>query len=1155
MVSSSFTNLSIRKFREHIQSNTEETDDEMAWHSRTADPVRTSRCGDGHVQERQGMKKELRGILAAALTAMPVILCMVVLGAGSTVHAQDEEKKLNREWESDSSGIISYEKSLLNREKDGNGFELLVRTDETVTAVKAAVWTKENGQDDLIWYELEEGSWEKNGQTYNQRAEILIAEHGNEAGYYETDLYAYSKKRQADVLRTEAFMAGYLRVGDAYFLNFSDAFERADSGEVIYVFDDFAERGDAVVPAGKSLTVKPEADVEITAVPGSTSERILGAEENASLTISGDGKHTLTFRTQAGVEEDSGILQCMGRNSKITVLSGVNLTASKGFAVHGVYADSQIIVDGAKIFENHAGIGSFGKVYVKSGSIYNNASDGIQLNGNDNLSGLYITGGTIYGNGSAGVNCGGNTPLKENQIITGWIENAQIYGNQTGITLGTAHISGTNRWKLVIEDSEIYENKRGIQVGNAGSNEHAQLDFQSGNVRNNAGTGIYVWSGTLNLRGGAVTHNLTEEHGGGIFNRGTCNLTGGIISENQAALGSGIYQNGILNMSREAAVNENNDVYLTESHYVTVPEKLILTGNAVLTPDTYRNGRTMVKVEYGEKQGSAEYLSEDQTEKFRLTPKGGSCLRPADFQSKEAKTDTSALVISTVYDVKYDADTQTGDSVENLPETGRKYWYEDFTISEKIPVWGIIRFLGWGMEADSPKAEYQPEGVLSAELNRDLTLYAVWEDEILIRYAGNGADSGAEKSEVTNPGLCAGSGGYLIRKNKGYTEYQREDGKFLGWNPEMNVGPGEVKYSESEECRLTYQELMALAAQQQNSMTEGMQTVILYAAWDTAPVIEVKGVKEFYEGTDVTKPMLLENVSVSDAEDGDLTEQVRITRLVYDEGKLVNQEKQKGWEQVWNPDMPDEEKLDTWFLQLDEQDSLAVHEITYEVTDSAGNTSVLEWTVKVKYNEFPKLYAQDRYFTLEEAQGGEITEEALLKQALESGKIKAEDAEDDRLYPGTLEKKIRLADFVPEEFTRFTDSGYVVMTLAVKDSMGPGGEGKETLCQFTVFIVNDGQIPVYHGEQYVRFINETYYFQEEEEGGMLSDSKWYQDPQYRNVIESAWDEEKSPQQIWRFTKGDTELVKTYVELYGIGNSQDEQALERFLQEFGELRQK
>ncbi len=307
MVSSSFTNLSIRKFREHIQSNTEETDDEMAWHSRTADPVRTSRCGDGHVQERQGMKKELRGILAAALTAMPVILCMAVLGAGSTVHAQDEEKKLNREWESDSSGIISYEKSLLNREKDGNGFELLVRTDETVTAVKAAVWTKENGHDDLIWYELEEGSWEKDGQTYNQRAEILIAEHGNEAGYYETDLYAYSKKRQADVLRTEAFMAGYLRVGDAYFLNFSDAFERADSGEVIYVFDDFAERGDAVVPAGKSLTVKPEADVEITAVPGSASERILGAEENASLTISGDGKHTLTFRTQAGVEEQSGI--------------------------------------------------------------------------------------------------------------------------------------------------------------------------------------------------------------------------------------------------------------------------------------------------------------------------------------------------------------------------------------------------------------------------------------------------------------------------------------------------------------------------------------------------------------------------------------------------------------------------------------------------------------------------------------------------------------------------------------------------------------------------------------------------------------------------------------------------------------------------------
>ena len=82
--------------------------------------------------------------------------------------------------------------------------------------------------------------------------------------------------------------------------------------------------------------------------------------------------------------------------------------------------------------------------------------------------------------------------------------------------------------------------------------------------------------------------------------------------------------------------------------------------------------------------------------------------------------------------------------------------------------------------------------------------------------------------------------------------------------------------------------------------------------------------------------------------------------------------------------MPDDKKLDTWFLELDDKDAPVEHQIIYSVKDSAGNETAREWPVKVKYNEFPVIEAEDRYFTLEEAKEGRITEEALLRGAIKN---------------------------------------------------------------------------------------------------------------------------------------------------------------------------
>ena len=214
--------------------------------------------------------------------------------------------------------------------------------------------------------------------------------------------------------------------------------------------------------------------------------------------------------------------------------------------------------------------------------------------------------------------------------------------------------------------------------------------------------------------------------------------------------------------------------------------------------------------------------------------------------------------------------------------------------------------------------------------------------------------------------------------------------------------------------------------------------------------------------------------------------------------------------------------------------------------------------MKIKYNEFPVIEAQDRYFTLQEAQSGKITEGVLKDQAISEGKVKAEDVEE-----GNLSAKLKLLDFHPEEFQKFTDSGYIMLNWYVQDSMGPDQKGKETVMPFLVYVVKDGEIPKVPKRQTVRFINEKYYrlneaadpdsmTEEEKEqhsknGGLHVDSKWYQEEEYQTVIENAW--RKDSGKSYRFTQEDARRAEAFVDAYGIGNSQDENALMQFANEF------
>lgn len=353
---------------------------------------------------------------------------------------------------------------------------------------------------------------------------------------------------------------------------------------------------------------------------------------------------------------------------------------------------------------------------------------------------------------------------------------------------------------------------------------------------------------------------------------------------------------------------------------------------------------------------------------------------------------------------------------------------------------------------------------------------------------------------------------------------------FLGWNTDASAK--KAAYQPSQEIA-----------------SDVNKDIKLFAIWqikDKPPTLSEENELEFYEGTEVTKEMLLQGVRAIDAEDGDITGQIKITEINYADGKIENGKKQKGEKKQWKQDMPDEEKLDTWFLQLDEKDSPVTHEVTYRVRDSFEHEVSMVRKVKVKYNQFPVIEAQDRYFTLAEAQRGEITEELLLHKAVEEGRTVIKDQEDDELYPGTISGRLELVDFHAEEFISFSQSGYVVLSYSVKDSMGPEGKGKETMRQFTVHVVEDGEQPKEISPQYVRFINKDNYYREDQAD---SKSKWHIDDDYRGQITGIW-ANSQVFEAWHFDAKDIINVKKYVKEHGLGNSNPDR-LKGFLAEFAD----
>lgn len=133
-----------------------------------------------------------------------------------------------------------------------------------------------------------------------------------------------------------------------------------------------------------------------------------------------------------------------------------------------------------------------------------------------------------------------------------------------------------------------------------------------------SGGGIYITDGSAELTDCTVSLNKANSNGGGIYIDGSSlTLNGGKISGNThgtSSYGDGIYVAGTLNLSSNACIAPDNDVYLASGTFVTLTGKL--TGEspvATLTPESYNDSRTML-----ESDGSYTLIQGD-CDKFAVT--------------------------------------------------------------------------------------------------------------------------------------------------------------------------------------------------------------------------------------------------------------------------------------------------------------------------------------------------------------------------------------------------------------------------------------------------------------------------------------------------------------------------------------------------------
>ncbi len=187
-------------------------------------------------------------------------------------------------------------------------------------------------------------------------------------------------------------------------------------------------------------------------------------------------------------------------------------------------------------------------------------------------------------------------------------------------------------------------------------------------------------------------------------------------------------------------------------------------------------------------------------------------------------------------------------------------------------------------------------------------------------------------------------------------------------------------------------------------------------------------------------------------------------------------------------------------LQVQYQDN----EFVLNLTSIPDDTVVLY----AVWDECPWILAEDLYFSLEEAKSGLITYEELMSRATAMDKEAGGE-----VLPGVDDEKktvFLITDYAETDFLQLEHEGSVTETYRVTDSSGSTYQKK-----ITVYVVDTN--PEYcKVERTTRFINEKYYRESYEKGGLSEKSIWKMNSEYVAAIEKAFANSANDTPLARF---------------------------------------
>lgn len=506
-------------------------------------------------------------------------------------------------------------------------------------------------------------------------------------------------------------------------------------------------------------------------------------------------------------------------------------------------------------------------------------------------------------------------------------------------------------------------------------------------------------------------------------------------------------------------------------------------------------------------------------------------------------------------------------------------------------------FTGWKDDNGKSYSDKQSIQNLTEENDKTITLYAQWRvNTYEIRFDGNGATSGSMTNQKMTYGKAA-----KLKKNV----YAKSGCDFLGWNTDRTAKTQKYK-DEKEVSNLT-------------DTDKGVVT--LYAVWKErykAAYIgdgQTKGKNFIDGGINGNGYSVSEEYTLYDNKEGEdggeYFKKVTTVEAYQDRitGEMVKQEIEStvtGWagynEQETGPyaktvyelgeTVLGEELLGnvrTTLNQLDDDfyADLQVLENSAKVLESRNNTtdSLVKGTdiispgfryahLYAKWDNGAIIEAYDRYYTLEEAKSGIITEEELLSHAKATDEeLKSSTNQTGAMKAGKDEKEhtsFTVCDYQKEEFTELKHSAKISITYRAKDAIG-----NVTKKMIMVHVVDSSDTVETLEKKEVRFISRKYI-------ETLDEKSIWRTEEYKNVLEDALNHERlnakktealpifgdrfardipgtgtwnrNPQSTWYFTHAQVKEAKEFLQTYGMADYVREDGTEKFLETFSKCRQ-